>query len=649
MHRISVLGQSARPLLFGRIDERAGPSWHIGRRHVEDAEGDPVVVDWRAPVAVPFYQARIDDPQGLALRRQVMVERTTVISVADDLFEQHGGDAASTRLRGGDALLAELERARTGEMLDIVATIQAEQDDIIRAPLDLTLAVQGGPGTGKTAVGLHRAAYLLYNHPALANDGVLVLGPSRAFLRYIAQVLPSLGEEAVLQTTVSDIAPKAKVQTVDPPEVRTLKGDPRMAEVVARALHLRRQRVTEAVTVRARSARATFEPDEINALSERIASGSAPYKAGRTALRARLVSLARHKVRVTGSLDADQPWYERELTTSTGFGELLDHLWPSVSPAALVGELLGEVEVLRASASGVFEESEWRRLVRARAKGGATASWAIDDLALLDEAAFLINGRTRTYGHVVVDEAQDLTPMQFRMVARRAPSGSVTILGDLAQASGAWNYASWDEIVVHLGGSAPERRDELTLGYRAPGRVLDLAAKLLVAAAPSVTPTRSIRPGTRPPRMYRCRGRTVVGGERARGAFVGRRGLVGGSGRAARASRRRHHIGQASPTDGNPRARRNGQVGHRCLGRWCQGPRIRCGGRRRAGRNRRRRCPWPAAALRRDDPTDPAPESGARTAASRALDVLTDAPPCRRPIRRRRDAVSYDASSVHHR
>jgi DNA helicase IV len=501
MHRIAVLAESPRPLLFGRIDEEAGPSWHIGRRHVEDREGDPVVVDWRAPISTPFYRARVEDALGLARRRQVMVDRGRVVAVADDLFGAHDGDPSGTRLRGGDALLAELERARTGEMLDIVATIQAEQDEIIRAPLDLLLAVQGGPGTGKTAVGLHRAAFLLYNHPELARDGVLVLGPSRAFLRYIAQVLPSLGEEAVLQSTVADIAPRAKVQAEDALEVRLVKGDPRMAEVLARSLHQRRRPVAEDVTLRARFTRCTLEREAVNRLSDAIAEGAAPYKAGRLALRSRLVSLARHAVRESGRLDADQDWFERELTSSPGFTELLDHLWPSVSPVALVTDLLTSAPRLEASASGVFSDSEWPRLLRPPGQRAAKLKWTLDDLALLDEATFLISGRSRTYGHIVVDEAQDLTPMQFRMVARRSPSGSLTILGDLAQATGAWSYGNWDEIVRHLPESAPVRRDELTLGYRAPGQVLDLASRLLPVAAPTVRPTRSIRRGRREPRI----------------------------------------------------------------------------------------------------------------------------------------------------
>jgi DNA helicase IV len=496
--RVSVLADSPRPLLFGRIDEADGSTWRIGRRHVEDAHADPVVVDWRAPVAVPFYRASAKDALGLARRRQIMVDRHAVIAVADDLFGDEG-DAATTRLRGGDALLAELERARTGEMLDIVATIQAEQDEIIRAPLDQLLTVQGGPGTGKTAVGLHRAAYLLYNYPALGRDGVLVLGPSRAFLRYIAQVLPSLGEEAVVQTTVADIAPKAKVRVAEPMDVRRTKGDPRMAELLRRALDGRRRLLHEDVSLRVRFARASLDARTVNALVETITARPGPYKAGRLALRARLVSEARRAFRKSVRLGADEAWFEKELTASDEFSSLLDLLWPAVSPAALVRELLASPAQLERFAGGLLSEDEWRPLVRARDATVAGTAWSMDDLALLDEAAYLTGGRTRSYGHVIVDEAQDLTPMQFRMIARRAPSGSITVLGDLAQATGPWNYADWSEVRALLASAAPSHHDELTLGYRAPGRVLDFASRLLPEAAPGVFPTSSIRPGRTDP------------------------------------------------------------------------------------------------------------------------------------------------------
>ncbi len=497
--RVNLLADSPRPLLFGRIDEESGPTWHIGRRHVEDTRADPVVVDWRAPVAVPFYRASVKDALGLARRRQIMVDRGAVVAVADDLFAGGDSDAGATRLRGGDALLAELERARTGEMLDIVATIQAEQDEIIRAPLDRLLTVQGGPGTGKTAVGLHRAAFLLYNHPALSRDGVLVLGPSRAFLRYIAQVLPSLGEEAVVQTTIADIAPKAKVRVAEPMEVRRVKGDARMGELLRRALDGRRRLLDDDVSLRVRFARATLEAERVNELVASIVARPAPYKSGRLALRSRLVSEARRAFRSSARLGADEAWFEGELIASDEFSALLDTLWPTVSPTALVRDLLGSRSQLERFSAGLLAEPDWELLFRAREATVAATAWSVDDLALLDEAAFLTGGRTRAYGHIVVDEAQDLTPMQFRMVARRAPTGSITVLGDLAQATGPWSYSDWDEVRAHLPEAGQPEHDELTLGYRAPGRVLDFASRLLAVAAPGVGPTSSIRPGRTEP------------------------------------------------------------------------------------------------------------------------------------------------------
>ena len=498
--RVALLAESPRPLLFGRIDEENGATWHIGRRHVEDKKADPVVVDWRAPVAVPFYRASAREPLGLVRRRQIMVDRRSVVAVADDLFDGTDNETGTTRLRGGDALLAELERARTGEMLDIVATIQAEQDEIIRAPLDQLLTVQGGPGTGKTAVGLHRAAFLLYNHPSLSRDGVLVLGPSRAFLRYIAQVLPSLGEEAVVQTTVTDVAPKAKVRVHEPMEIRRLKGDLRMAELLRRALEGRRNTLDHDVSLRVRFARATLSAQRVNELVRSITTRPGPYKAGRLALRARLVSEARRVFRSSGRFGADEPWFERELTATEEFGTLLDTLWPTVSPAALVRDLLASANQLERYASDLLQPSEWPQLLRKKAASVSGTTWSIDDLALLDEASFLTGGRTRSYGHVVVDEAQDLTPMQFRMIARRAPTGSVTVLGDLAQATGPWSYGDWTEVREILErGSAQPQHAELTLGYRAPGRVLELASRLLPVAAPGVAPTSSIRQGRTEP------------------------------------------------------------------------------------------------------------------------------------------------------
>jgi DNA helicase IV len=491
--RIALLGDSPRPLVFGRIDEQSGEHWYIGRRHVETDRGDPFVVEWRAPVAEPFYQARPGDARGLTRRRHLMVESRKLVSIADDVFGAGAAELGEVRLRGGDALLAELERARTGVMLDIVATIQAEQDDVIRAPLPGVLAVQGGPGTGKTAIGLHRAAYLLYNHPALARAEVLVVGPSRAFLGYIAQVLPALGEEAVLQVTLADLVPEVRVRADDDHHAQLVKGDARMAAVLANALAQRRGSLEDPLVVRLGLRRAVVEPDVVHALVAEQVARDIPYKAGRAALRTRLVNAVHREL---GLLESDPRDTARDIRGDTSLRAALDTVWPAVSPSALVRELLSSEAQLQRAAHPILDDDEQRAIRRAR-----NAPWTPSDLPLVDEARALLEGHTATYGHVVVDEAQDLSPMQLRMIARRAPSGSVTVLGDLAQATAAWTHSSWAEVVAHLRTPDGWRRSELTLGYRVPGAVLDFAARLLPDAAPQVAPTESVRRGTRFPRV----------------------------------------------------------------------------------------------------------------------------------------------------
>ena len=494
--RVARLAETARPLCFGRIDETAGESWHIGRRHVEDANGEPVVVEWRTPIAAPFYRARPSQPLGLRRRRQLLLDGRTVLAVADDHFDRAGG--ADPLLRGGDALLAELERARTGEMLDIVATIQAEQDEVIRAPLAGVMAVQGGPGTGKTAIGLHRVAYLLYNHPDLARAGVLVVGPSRTFLRYIAQVLPSLGEEAVTQVTIEDLVPKVRVRADDPPDAARLKGDARMAEVLARALAARRRLALDDLVVPIGLTRLHASADKVNDVVGALAARGGPYLAGRTAARDRLAALV-YRERLAGAALVDSSDPQRRLAASPELKAALDALWPSVSAPALVNDLLGSEERIAQAAAGLLAPDEQALLVRSSGPSLGRAPWTPADVALVDEAHALLHGQGRTYGHVVVDEAQDLSPMQLRTLARRAPAGSVTVLGDLAQATGPWAHGSWAEVVAFLPRPGGWREEELTLGYRAPRQVIELASRLLPLAAPGVRPTSSVRAGRRLP------------------------------------------------------------------------------------------------------------------------------------------------------
>lgn len=505
--RIFQLTDTNRPLCFGRIDTGSGESWHIGRRHVEDDAADPVVVEWRAPVAVPFYRATIDEPMGLTMRRQFVLEGRTILQMADDLF---GEDAAARaaegpQVRGRDALLAELDRARTGQMLDIVATIQAEQDVVIRAPMEGLLCVQGGPGTGKTAIGLHRAAYLLYGNDQLARAGVLVLGPNRTFLRYIAQVLPSLGEAAVVQTTLVDLVPDAPVRANDRPEAARLKGDARMAEVLRRSLLARRRpdRVDTDLEVRQNLTRVVVERDAILDIYGTVAARRLPYAAGRTTLRDLLARAVyeRYAGRAAAGLTEGFQAVHRAMITSPPFRDVLDTLWPSVSPAQLVRDVLTNKARLAEASTGILGEDEQRLLLRKAGRSLRTEPWTEADGPLVDEAIELVDGRLRTYGYAVVDEAQDWSPMQARMLARRVPTGALTILGDIAQGTGVWARDSWDDLLQWLPARHGVRRDELRLGYRAPGRVLEVASRLLPSIAPDLQPTESIRPGRSDPRF----------------------------------------------------------------------------------------------------------------------------------------------------
>ncbi len=513
--RVRSLTDGGRALCFGRIDLDSSESFHIGRRHVEDTKADPVVIEWRAPAAVPFYRAAVNDPMGVIRRRHFLVDGRRIVSMAEDTF---GPGATGGRLRGGDALLAELERARGGQMADIVATIQAEQDEVIRAPLAGVLVVQGGPGSGKTAVGLHRAAFLLYDEEDLARQGVLVLGPNRVFLRYIAQVLPSLGEEAVVQTTVRDLAPGVRVVAVDGPETERIKGDPRMAEVLRRAVEQARAPLEDDLVVGVGLSRLVLAANAANALAASVAGRRLPYDSGRAVLRDALVAALVERHPGAGS-DAHER-VEREVRASPAVASTVDRLWPSLSAGALVRALLSNRKQLAAAADGVLTAHEQTALRRRplptealevrtdarplpawelRRQGAKPAKvvrrepWTSADVALLDEAAYLLTGETSTYGHVVIDEAQDLSPMQLRMVARRSPNGSVTVLGDLAQASSPWSPAAWGRVVEHLATPAGWRLAELRLGYRSPGDVIALASRLLPAAAPGVAPTEAVR------------------------------------------------------------------------------------------------------------------------------------------------------------
>jgi len=511
-HRLRTLDPSMPGLSFGRIDHEDGARWYVGRRHVEDEAGDPVVVDWRASVSTPFYRATAADAMDLHLRRRFVMTGQELDDLFDEVFDDP--DSVHAARHGGipDPLLAELERARTGAMRDIVSTIQAEQDVVIRASLDTCLVVQGGPGTGKTAVGLHRAAFLLYEHRGTLDDeGVLVVGPNPLFLRYIAQVLPSLGEVAVRQTTIERLlellvaAPAAgraagRVRSVDDHDTAMVKGDARMAVVLARALHATVTPPTEDLRVPTPWGSVTLTAGEMVTAIEEILARGVAHSVGRTALRSRLLRLATQRfVDRRGEDAADPAALDAALRAAKPLQGALGRMWPTMSGLTLAKRVLTNRRVLAAAASGVLSPEEQALVHRRAARKGEHEPWTAADLVIVDEAEALVNGVARTYGHVVVDEAQDLSAMALRALARRCPSRSMTVLGDLAQATAPAAQRSWDEAVRHLGSPEHARIEELTLGYRVPAPVLDFANRLLPSVAPGVSPSQSVRQQGRAP------------------------------------------------------------------------------------------------------------------------------------------------------
>ncbi|SDE41706.1 DNA helicase IV [Blastococcus fimeti] len=482
------------PPFFGRTDS-TGPAtetFHIGRRHVRDDAGDPVVIDWRAPMSRPFYQATAVAPQGVARRRRFGFSDGELTGYEDERLET-GDDGP------GEFLRAEIERPRSGPMRDIVATIQPDQDDIVRAPLAESICVQGAPGTGKTAVGLHRAAYLLYTHGGqLARTGVLVVGPNRAFLRYIEQVLPTLGEVDVAQSTVADLTGRVPVRAVDEARAAVLKGDVRMAEVLRRALWGEIRKPADDVLVPLAGRRYRVSVERLKRFVDdlrRRARGTDDqqllhYTAGRERLAMLLAADARRQKEEAGGSPTDAE--TRKAARSPEVRAFCDEVWPARDAAGLVAALFSDAALLARAARGILDDDEQALLSwSVPPRSIRTAPWTEADAVLVDEAAGLLE-RTAGFGHVVVDEAQDLSPMQCRAVARRLAAGSLTVLGDLAQATSPWSAADWQQTLTGLGRPDTVVRP-LTRGYRVPAEVLDYANRLLSVIAPGLPAATAVR------------------------------------------------------------------------------------------------------------------------------------------------------------
>ncbi len=496
--RIKALADlSDTPLFFGRLDylhapgaDRAegaeGEQFYIGRRHVHDGDGDPMVIDWRAPVSQPFYQASKKNPMDIALRRRFGYTGGELTAYEDEHLSDPAEADTTSKL-----LQREIERPRVGPMRDIVATIQPEQDEIVRSGLSGTVCVQGGPGTGKTAVGLHRVAYLLYAHrERLARTGTLVIGPNRSFLRYIEQVLPALGELTVQQATVDDLVARVEVRGTDDAPAALVKGDARMAQVLRRALYSHVTTPTEAVVVVRGSRRWRVPAYELQEIVEELLRRGIRYGAAREALPQRIAHAVLVQMERAGEAPDDR--VQDSVARNAAVKAAVKAIWPQVDPAKLVLRLLSDADFLAAHAEGILTEEEQKAVLWTRpARSVKSAKWSAADAVLIDEAADLVE-RTPSLGHVVLDEAQDLSPMQYRAVGRRCTTGSATVLGDLAQGTTPWATRTWEEALSHLG--KPEGVvEELTAGFRVPTDVIAYASRLLPHIAPGLTPVASVR------------------------------------------------------------------------------------------------------------------------------------------------------------
>jgi DNA helicase IV len=588
--RLAQLNAAEHGLCFGRLDRSDGTHLYIGRLGLLDEDRDPLLVDWRAPAAQPFYRATWAAPDGVVRRRHLRTRGREVLGIEDDVLDPESlSDAEREGLSGEAALLASLTASRTGRMGDIVATIQAEQDRIIRSDLPGILVVQGGPGTGKTAVALHRAAFLLYTHrQRLARRGVLVVGPNPTFLRYIEQVLPSLGETDVLLSTVGTLFPGVVAAAQEPVAVAAVKGDPRMVEVLAAAITDRQRVPDDAIVVEVGGQRLRLDPETCGRARSRARATGEPHNQARATFRAEVVNALTDQMVANLTrdlpevdlpedellvdlfpderlLDPDLDEIRAELSSAPAVRSAVDRLWPRLTPQRLVGGLLGSPERL-AAAGGVLDPAERALLLRPAVAG--EHAWTPADVPLLDEAAVLLGDdgararraearqaereradldyarevlagttigdaarytpdtsaldpsvladrwRTRgpevgvaerarqdrgwVFGHVIVDEAQELSAMAWRMLMRRSPSRSMSVVGDMAQTGAPWGPGSWARALdPHAAGRW--RVEEPTINYRTPAEIMAVAADVLASMGTGLEPPRSAREaGTAP-------------------------------------------------------------------------------------------------------------------------------------------------------
>ncbi len=509
-----TLGSPDDAVAFLRIDTD-DECLYVGEHSVSDPSSDRLVYSWRAPAILRLRGATHDDPRGVVRKRTFSVAPINSIHDLDDLVlaelarqVAQLGTTEPERLGSDEFLQNVLARGRTPEMQTIVQTIQAAQADIIAMPAERLLVVQGGPGTGKTAVALHRVAALLFGELRdRPNAEVLVVGPNVTFLRYIARVLPELGEQSVRQSDIGRLMnANVSVNVSEQPAAAHLKGDERMVELLARGLSDRLRPPPEPMdfSLENTSFKVTLSASDLTEILDSIES--AHYNVGRQRFRAtienRIVTLARRRQKADGQSRAEAP-----RARPAEIDAAVERIWPQLTPAAFLRDLFGSLERLLSAAGSTLTAEQVRLLRRQSAPRLAEQLWSKEDLPLLDHVAWEMSGDVdRTYAHIVADEAQDLSPMQLLALRRRSETGAMTIVGDIAQSTGHWARDSWDDIVDHLASPLPRETVQLEYGYRVPRGVMDVAGRLLPLAAPGIRPPDVVRDVERGPQWHTVAG-----------------------------------------------------------------------------------------------------------------------------------------------
>ncbi|MCE0762295.1 AAA family ATPase [Pseudonocardia kujensis] len=632
--RLAALRAAEHGLAFGRLDAETGEVRYIGRLGLLDEEHDyePLLMDWRAPAAQPFYTATAANPEGMRRRRHLRTRGRSVVAVDDevlDLADAAAGGSGSG-LTSEAALMGALVEPRTGRMSDIVATIQAEQDRIIRSKPSGVLVVQGGPGTGKTAVALHRAAYLLYTHrDRLARRGVLVIGPNPTFLRYIGQVLPSLGETSVVLATPAELFPGLHARRHEDTRTAEVKGRADMAAVVAAAVRDRQQLPRKPIELVVERQEVRIDRDLVNAARSRARRSRKPHNEAKRIFRNEALRLLAQQVARTlggrnllGKLDVED--IRDELAEDAAVARELDALWPTLTPEQLLTDLFADRRKLNSIARRIPAED--RALLERPAPGADVPPelrWTPADVPLLDEAAELLGDdgsaaraaeqaalreeveyaqgvldvldleedldpellratdivdadrlaermqvrtyestadraaadREWTYGHVIVDEAQELSAMAWRLVMRRVPSRSMTIVGDVAQTGDIAGTSTWGQVLSPFVQNR-WKLEQLTVNYRTPAEIADVADDVLAAIDPGLTPPTSVRSTGVPPRAVPVAAGSLEGSDEVVAGIVAEEQGAVGEGRtavlvpAARLAQMREAVlGDAAPED----------------------------------------------------------------------------------------------------